>query len=269
MRPRAALSLTVMGTFLGALSQRRTLLVWCAIGLLVIALKAYLDRTALKYPDVALRAGDDVYYIPRDMVGGDKGFRADFQRLAGCWDAREQGLLPAAAAIADCGVTQSLPLKIAAKDLGFDAEIGLRGRPLKITFWPDYAPPGEHLPQLVEAWGRKGAWADRRVVLRADWMLFRVESAASPWVHLLTHEPQKGDEAELASLYAGRCYRPEPMSDAGITCTFVLRIGPKAAIEYELGPDEMLSFVPIRDALVAKTASWMKPVLTAATAPAH
>ena len=49
------------------------------------------------------------------------------------------------------------------------------------------------------------------------------------------------------------------MSDAGITCTFVLRIGPKAAIEYSLGPDEMMSFVPVRDGLMAKTSSWRKP----------
>jgi hypothetical protein len=252
-----------MRTVLGALSTRRALLIWCAIGVCAIALKAHLDRTALKYPDIALRAGGDVYYIPRDMIGSDKGFRADFQRLAGCWDAREKGLLPAASAVADCGATQSLRMKVAAKELGTDAEIGLRGKPLALTFWPDYEPPGEHLPQLVDAWGRKGTWAERRVILRADWLLFRVESPASPWVHLLTQEPQKGDEVELKSLYAGRCYRPEPMSDAGITCTFVLRIGPKAAIEYELGPDEMMSFVPIRDGLMTKTASWRKPTLTA------
>ena len=250
-----------MGAFLEELSKRRALLIWCAIGLAVIALKAHLDRTALKYPDVALRAGEEIYYVPRDMVGGDKGFRADFQRLAGCWDAREPGLLPAAAVIADCGTAQSVRLKVVAKSLGMDAEIGLRGKPLALTLWPDYRPPGEHLPQLVDAWARKGTWADRRIILRADWMLFRVESAGSPWVHLLTHEPQKGDDAELANLYAGRCYRPEQQSDAGITCTFVLRIGPKAAIEYELGPDEMMSFVPIRDALMAKTTAWRKPML--------
>lgn len=239
------------------------LLIWCAFGLCVLGLKAHLDRTALKYPDVAVRAGDEVYYIPREMVGGDKHFRADLQRLAGCWDAREAGLLPAAAAIADCGETQSIRMKVAAKDLGADAEIGLRGKPLTLVFWLDYVPPGEHLPALVEAWGGHGEWQGRRVILRADWMLFRVESVQSPWVHLLTHEPQRGDEAELRNLYAGRCYRPEPSSDAGITCTFVLRIGPKAAIEYELGPDEMMSFVPIRDGLVAKTSSWLKPTLTA------
>ena len=64
-------------------------------------------------------------------------------------------------------------------------------------------------------------------------------------------------------LDAGRRYRPEPASDAGITCTFVLRIGNKAAIEYNLGPDEMMSFVPVRKGLMAKTSSWLKPTLTA------
>lgn len=248
---------------MGGKEVRWPLLIWCALGAVVIGLKAHLDRSVLKYPDVAVRAGNEVYFIPRDMIGGDKGFRADFQRLAGCWDAREAGLLPAASAVADCGTTQSVRLKVAANQLGPDAEIGLRGKPLSLTFWPDYVPPGEHLPQLMEAWAGKGAWNGRRVILRADWMLFRVESAASPWVHLLSREPQQGGEAELENLYAGRCYRPEPMSDAGITCTFVLRIGAKAAIEYELGPDEMMSFVPIRDALVAKTSSWAKPALTA------
>jgi hypothetical protein len=239
------------------------LLIWSVFGLIVLGVKAQLDSTALKYPDVAIRAGDEVYFIPREMVGGDKHFRADFMRLAGCWDAREPGLLPAAAAFADCGTSQSMRLKVAAKTLGTDAEIGLRGKPMKITFWPDYAPPGEHLPELVNAWAGKDTWAGRRIILRADWLLFRLESASSPWVHLLTHEPQKGDEAELEKIYAGRCYRPEPQSDAGITCTFVLRIGGKAAIEYDLGPDEIMSLVPIRDGLIAATSSWRKEPLTA------
>lgn len=239
------------------------LLIWWTLGVVVLGVKAHLDRTALKYPDVAIRAGDQVYYIPRAMVGGDKHFRADFMRLAGCWDAREPGLLPAASAIADCGTSQSMRLKVDAKTLGPDAEISLRGKPMTITFWPDYTPPGAHLPELVNAWAGKDAWAGRRIILRADWQLFRLESTQSPWVHLLTHEPQKGDEAELEKIYAGRCYRPEPQSDAGITCTFVLRIGGKAAIEYDLGPDEMMSLVPIRDGLIAATSSWRKPPLTA------
>ena len=240
----------------------RALLIWCAFGALVITLKAHLDRTALKYADVAVRAGGEVYYIPRDMINGE-GFRADMMRLAGCWDVREAGLLPVAAPVADCGASQSVRLSVASRDLGPEVEIGLRGKRLPITFWPAYAPPEEHLPQLEEAWAGKGLWEGRRVVLRADWQVFRLESSFSPWVHLLTHEPQRGDAAELDNLYAGRCYRPEQMSDAGITCTFVLRVGGKAAIEYALGPDEMMSVVPVREGLMAKTASWRRPTLAA------
>ena len=239
------------------------LLVWCAFGIVVVAIKAHLDNSARKYPDVAVRVGADVYFIPRDMIDGE-GFRVDLMRFAGCWDAREGGVLPAARFLADCGTTQSVRLDLAAKDLGPDAEIGLRGKRLAIMFWPDYTPPGEHLPQLVEAWSGRGDWAQRKVVLRADWMLFRVETPASPWVHLLAAEPTTGDVAALENVYAGRCYRPERASDAGITCTFVLRIGPKAAIEYELGPDEMMSFVPIRDGLMAKTAAWRRSTTLAA-----
>jgi hypothetical protein len=243
--------------------MRWPLLIWCAFGVAVMGLKLHLDRTALQYPDVAVRAGEETYYIPREMIEGTNGFRTDFQRLAGCWDAREAGLLPAAAAIAQCGTAKSMRLDIAAKVLGADAEIALRAKPLDVTFWPDYEPPGEHLPALVEAWARRGQWAGRKIVLRADWMVFRLETPNAPWVHLLTHEPTNGDEAELRRLYAGRCYRPEPTSDAGITCTMVLRVGGNAAVEYELGPDEMMSLVPIRDGLVAATANWRKPLLAA------
>lgn len=238
------------------------LLIWCVLGLAVLGVKATLDNTARKYPDVAIAAGAEVYFIPREMLDGD-GFRADFMRLAGCWDAREPGLLPAASVVADCGGSASHALAFKASELGTDAEIGLRGKNLPIVFWPDYTPPGEHLPALIDAWAGKGDWAGRKIILRADWQLFRVETPASPWVHLLSVEPTTGDAAELERAYAGRCYRPEKTSDAGITCTFVLRIGPKAAIEYALGPDEMLSFVPIRDALMAKTAAWRKEPLTA------
>jgi len=242
------------------IKARWLLAAWCVFGVVVLGVKASLDQTAAKYPDIAVRAGDAVYLIPRDMVDNDS-LRIDLMRLAGCWDARESGLLPVAKPLADCGETQSMRLAFAAKDLGPDAEIGLRGKPLPLIFWPDYAPPGDHLPQLVDAWAGRGEWVGRKVILRADWQLFRVETPKSPWVHLLSHEPMKGDEAELERTYAGRCYRPEAASDAGITCTFVLRIGAKAAIEFSLGPDEMLSFVPIRDGLMAKTASWHKPLL--------
>ncbi len=235
--------------------MRRALLIWCAFGALVIGLKAYLDRTVLQYPDVAVRAGADTYFIPRRMVATD-GWRADLKRLAGCWDAREGGVLPAASAMANCNGANALPLKIPANDLGADAEIGLRSKPLPVQFWRAYTPPDDHLPQLEKAWAGTQEWAGRRLILRADWQMFRIEAAGTPWVYLLKIEPQRGNIEELAEAYAGRCYRPEPKSDAGITCNFVLPIGPNAAIEYSLGPDEMMSMVPLRDGLIAATSSW-------------
>jgi len=237
--------------------MRRALLIWCAFGAGAIGLKAYLDRTALQYPDVAVRAGSDVYFIPRRMLAGE-GWRADLMRFAGCWDVREAGVLSAARPLAKCGGSQSLPLKVPAKDLGPDAEIALRDKPLPILFWRAYTPPDDHLPQLAQAWAGAGGWAGRKLILRADWRMFRIEAPGTPWVYLLHMEPQHGTAEELAALYAGRCYRPEPMSDAGITCNFVLNIGPNAAIEYALGPDEMMSMVPLREGLVAATSSWRK-----------
>lgn len=238
--------------------MRRALQIWCVFGALVIGLKAYLDRTVLQYPDVAVRAGSDTYFIPRRMVATE-GWRADLKRLVGCWDAREGGVLPAASSLAKCDGAHALPLKIPAKDMGADTEIGLRGKPLPVQFWRAYTPPDDHLPQLAKAWAGTEGWAGRRLILRADWRMFRLEAPGTPWVYLLNMEPQRGNIEELAGLYAGRCYRPEQMSDAGITCTFVLTVGPNAAIEYSLGPDEMMSMVPLRDGLIATTSSWRKP----------
>ena len=41
--------------------MRWPLLIWCAFGVAVMGLKLHLDRTALKYPDVAVRAGEETY----------------------------------------------------------------------------------------------------------------------------------------------------------------------------------------------------------------
>ncbi|MCE9522931.1 MAG: hypothetical protein K8S25_10935 [Alphaproteobacteria bacterium] len=247
--------------------MRRALLIWCAFGASVIGLKAYLDRTVLKYPDVAVRAGSEVYLIPRRMVDGD-GWRADLMRLAGCWDVREAGVISAASHMANCNGTRALPLKIPAKDLGPDAEITLQQKPLPVLFWRAYAPPDDHVPQLVDAWAGRGSWAGRKLILRADWQLFRIEAPGTPWVYLLTREPETGKAEELASLYAGRCYRPEQMSDIGINCDFVLPIGANAAIEYSLGPDEIVSMVPLREGVVSVTSSWRNPALSRPGAPA-
>ena len=247
--------------------MQRALLIWCAFGASLIGLKAYLDRTALQYPDVAVRAGTDVYFIPRKMVDSE-GWRADLMRLAGCWDAREGGVITAAAPLANCNGAHALPLKIPAKDIGPDAEITLHDKPLPALFWRAYTPPDDHLPQLVEAWAGKGNWAGRKLILRADWQLFRIEAPGMPWVYLLSREPQTGTREELSSLYAGRCYRPEQKSDIGINCDFVWTLGPNAAIEYALGPDEIMSMVPLREGIVAATSSWRSPALNRPSEPA-
>jgi hypothetical protein len=239
------------------MKTRTLLLIWCALGAVVIGGMAYVERQSKKYPDVAVRANGDVYFIPREMIDG-KGMRVDLMRVAGCWDAREPGILPIAPLLSDCGSRQAIKLGVPAKSLGPDAEISLRGKPLQLTFWPMYEAPTEHVPDLEAAWAGKNEWAGRKVVLRADWQLFRVEAAGSPWVHLLAAEPQKGDAEELQRLYAGRCYRPEKMTDAGITCSFIQRIGQTAAVEFELGPDEMMSVVQVREGLRSATSTWKK-----------
>ena len=224
----------------------RALLIWCALGAGLIGLKAHLDHTAAKYPEVAVRAGGDTYFIPRAFVRTN-GWRADVQRLAGCWDAREAGLVPVAAPVAACG-SVPLELEVPASAFGADGETALRGKPLRAIFWPSYAPPAEHLVQLVDAWSGKGQWLGRSIAVRRDWQLATIASANTPWIHLLTGEPKSGSPGELASLYAGRCYRPEPLSDVGMTCDVAIRLK-GAAIEYSLGPDEAASFALLRSAI--------------------
>jgi hypothetical protein len=245
---------------------RTALQVWCALGALAIGVKAHLDRTVLQYPDVAIEAGAEAYFIPRHMVKTD-GWTADLKRLVGCWDAREEGVVPLAAPLANCHGANDLPLTIPAKELGPEAEFDLHNKPLQIKFWRAYTPPDDHLPQLAAAWAGTGKWAGRRLILRADWQLFRIEAAGTPWVYLLNQEPQRGDIAELATLYAGRCHRPDAKSDAGMTCNFVFPVGPKAAIEYSLAADQMMSIVPLREGLMSATSAWRKPALSVSRSP--
>jgi hypothetical protein len=209
----------------------------------------------LKYPDVAVRAGNETFFIPREMIANREGWRADLMRLAGCWDAREAGVVRAAAFVADCHV-QALRLKVPSQALG--AGEALRGQALALEFWPAYAPPVEHTAQLAQAWAGQGEWTGRRVVPRSDWQLVQVVSANSPWVHLLVREPQRGDRAELGRLYAGRCYRPEALSDVGMTCTVAVRVGAWAAVEYSLGPDEMMAFGAVRQGVLAEAQRWLR-----------
>lgn len=233
-------------------------MIWCVVGLGLIGLKAHVDRAQVKYPDVAVRAGTATYFIPRAYVDGD-GWRADLMRVAGCWDTREAGVLTVAAGVAGCGSERSLHLRIPARALGPDADVALRGRPLEAVFWSNYAPPREHMPQLVHAWAGHDEWAGRFVVQREDWQLVRLQTVRSPWVPLLSAEPQTGDPTELAQLYAGRCYRPDALSDIGMTCAVALRLAGGAVVEFALGPDEISQFGMLRAAVLEHAASWARP----------
>lgn len=230
----------------------RALLLWCALGAGLIGFKAYLDRTAAKYPDIAVNAGSVTYFIPR-AYANDGGWLGDMKRIAGCWDAREAGVLPLAGP-ADCNATRALHLKLPRRTT--EAESPMPGR--EVTFRTGYAPPAEHFAMLTDAWSGKGQWLGRAVVMRGDWQLVLLASSASPWMLLLSAQPLSGSLAELESLYAGRCYRPEPLSDAGMTCDLVLRLDGGSALEYSLGPDEIMNFVPIRDALRTEAAAWRR-----------
>lgn len=233
-------------------------ILWCVLGLGLIGLKAYIDRTPLKYADVAVKAGAATYFVPRAFVA-DGGWRADLMRLNGCWDVREAGVLPFGGRA--CAQARSLHLRIPARALGAEAEAVLRGKTLEAVFWSSYAPPAEHMPQLVQAWRGQGEWAGRLAVRRDDWGLVRLQTAHSPWVPLLTAEPQTGDPAELAALYAGRCYRPDTLSDVGMTCAVALRTAHGAVVEYALGPDEIGSFAALRQAVGAQVGTWLLPPL--------
>jgi hypothetical protein len=130
------------------------------------------------------------------------------------------------------------------------------GRSIEAVFWTAYTPPAEHVAQLMQAWRGEGEWTGRRLVPRSDWNAVRLESGSTPWVHLLAREPRPGER--LDALYAGRCYRPEPLSDAGMTCTVVVRIGQRAAFEYALGPDDLMGFGPLQVGFVALAQSWRR-----------
>lgn len=237
--------------------MRLAFIIWCALGLGLIGLKAYVDRAHSKYADVAVRAGAATYFIPRAFVASE-GWRADMMRVAGCWDAREAGVLPAVSGLTSCDGERSLNLRIAARSLGADADAALRGVALDAVFWPSYAPPAQHLQQLAHAWAARDEWTGRFAVHRDDWQLVRLESVRSSWVPLLIAEPQTGDPSELATLYAGRCYRPDTLSEIGMTCTVALRLAGGAVVEYEVGADEIAQFAMLRGAVQAEVASWVR-----------
>jgi hypothetical protein len=218
---------------------------------------AQLDRFQNAHPDVAVRAGSETYFIPANFVRTD-GWRTDLLRLAGCWDARDAAVISGIAMFAGCDTARRVPLVLPTSIFGLDVAMGIHKPQINAVFWPNYVAPDDVTAELGDAWAGRGSWAGRRSILRADWQMWRLESAASPWVYLLADVPKTGDEAELGRLSAGRCYRPEKSSDAGMTCNFALHIGESAVLEFTLGADEMMSVVALREALQARAAEWRK-----------
>jgi hypothetical protein len=236
--------------------MRLGLIAWCVLGAGLIGLKAHIDLTAGKYRDVAVRAGNAVYFVPRNLVKNIDGWRADLLRLSGCWDARENGVVMAAASFAGCAEPQALQLDLTRLSRTIDGGIVPDGAPKDFALWRNYSVPGEHLRELRQAWAGEGAWMNRRVVGKGDWQLFRIESAGAPWIYLLSAEPERS--LDIAPYYAGRCFRPDSTGDLGMSCSFVSHLGYGVALEYTLDADNLSRFPLIRDRSAALVRSWRR-----------
>jgi len=215
-----------------------------------------LDEIAAARPALAVRSGSETYLIPT-MYVRSSGLSVQLMRLAGCWDARDAAYVAAAASVVDCRVRR-VELALPSALFGDAVTETFRAPELKARFWSAYWPPQSDVVDLFDAIGGHREWVGRQVVLHQDWKLWRVESPTSPWVFVLTDQPRAGGLAELSRLYAGRCYRPERGSDAGMTCDFALRVGASAAIEFALGADEMMSFPSLHDAVLARVGEWRR-----------
>ena len=236
--------------------MRWGLIAWCVAGAGLLGLKAHLDLTAGKYPDVAVRAGTAVYFVPRDLVKNIDGWRADLLRLSGCWDARESGVVQAAASLAGCAEPLALQLDLTRLSRTIDGDAVTDGAPKDFALWRNYAMPAEQLLDLRQAWAGEGAWTNRNVVDRGDWQLFRIESAGTPWIYLLRAAPDRS--VDIAAYYAGRCFRPDSVGDLGMSCSFVSHLGHGVALEYTLEADRLSRFALIRDRSAVLVRSWRR-----------
>lgn len=225
--------------------MRFAVIAWCALGALVVGLKAHLDLRARDKADIAVRAAGAVYRIPSAIVTNGEGWRVDLKRLAGCWDVRHAGLLPALAPAARCSEARALALDLAK----------LEGRPavlsahaVNVVFWTRFEPPVSHLQALVALVGSVGPQHSSR------WQLYRLDEPGTPWVYLLTHVPRTG--AEVADAYAGRCYRADIGTDIGMTCTLVERLPGGGALAFSLGPEGVVVLPDVRAEAVALAQGW-------------
>lgn len=224
----------------------RGFILWCVFGALLLGLKAHLDLTAQKYPDVAVRGGGVVYHVPVRLVTNGGSWRADVARLAGCWDVREAGVIGGLSGASGCDAPRALHLDLAR--LGGE---GLLARySSNVALWRNYVPPPEQLQQAEEAL-RSG-----RVTYREDWAFHRVEAPGSSWVLLFVAPPVS--DAQADALYAGRCFRPDVGTDIGMSCTMVERLPGGVALEYSFGPDAIPEVPALRREAQALLADWRR-----------
>lgn len=226
---------------------RRGLAIWILFGLTLLGVKAMLDLSAARYPDVAIRAGAATYFIPRKLILNEDTFNADLARMSGCWDAREAGMVQVAASVAGCNAPRALHLDLS----GVDASHPIAGRHMaNVAFWRNYAPPAQHLQELVPQIGKAIPYE------RTDWRLSRLDLPGTPWVYLFTQAPR--DAADAGTRYAGRCYRSDIGTDIGMTCTVVERLAGGAALEYSLGPDGVAEMAQVRADALSLLARWRR-----------
>ena len=219
---------------------------WCVIGVGLIGGKAYLDLSAERYGDVAVRAGDVVYRIPRALVTNAEGWRADVSRVTGCWDVRDAGVAGWFGGRQSCRGAKSLHLDLA-RLLGEERAM-LSRYAMSTVFWRAYTPPSEHVRDIEVGWNA------RVLSYREDWQLHRLEVAGSPWVYLFSSLPRSVSDASRS--YAGRCYRSDVGSDIGMTCTVVLSFAGGAALEYSMSADAVPEFALLQTQARTLVESW-------------
>jgi hypothetical protein len=124
------------------------LISWILFGLTLLGVKAMLDLSSGRYPDVAIRAGASTYFIPRTIILNGDSFSADLARVSGCWDAREAGMVHATASVAGCDTPRALHLDLS----GVQALHPFAGQYMtSVAFWRNYVPPAQHLQELRTA----------------------------------------------------------------------------------------------------------------------
>jgi hypothetical protein len=224
----------------------RGLIAWCVFGVMLLGLKAHLDLTARKYPDVAVRGGGVVYHVPVSLVTNGDSWRADVARLAGCWDVREAGVIGGLSGASGCDAPRALHLDLTR--LGGE---GLMSRyASNVALWRNYVPPQEQVEQARDAL-RSG-----RLLYRGDWAFHRLEVPGSSWVFLFAAPPVS--DAQADALYAGRCFRSDFGTDIGMSCTMVERLPGGVALEYSFGPDAIPDVPVLRREAQALLAAWRR-----------